>query len=695
MNNQYKYLGQHLTARMSRELIQELFPGQTVHRQEIIGAVDEAHLERGGLPKRSIAHPVGSALFVMKADGLAESPEYGVWSILSETIDVNNQYQYSEQPLTPGIAQELIQELFEGQTVQKQAIANAVDKAHLERGGLAAEDPVTTALTSMKRSGLAENLESDLWSITSQTEERIRISTLDKFTKWAAQFDSGEGSEQYLFRGVSSADYKIDASAYRRIKKGRDSGEEQEGDFEKFLQINRDLIRDARFRGHGWKNGRELEDLEVLAEFQHYGAATFLMDFTYNALVALWFACKENLKESSKDGKVVAVTPNDPKFIGGTQEFSVITLDSLEKKIDEFSLDNKKLYQWQPRTQNERIIAQQSIFLFGVLEIEINPDKECIIDGSSKKKIRESLKRIHGITEDMLFPDFDGFARQHNQAVPYTQLTTAEYHQRAYQAHQRGEYAAAILDYNEVIGRNPNNAVAYYNRGLANKELQRYEAAINDFNESIHIAPDNAYSHYHRGLANNGLKRYEAAIDDFNMAISLPPNPKPDDVYTYHWRGNVNYILGRYEAAIDDYHAANRFHPNPNAEYSHHFCGLANNELERYQEAINNFDEAIRINPNDARYYHHRGLANSGSEKYEEAVNDFDMALHLDPNYAETYYYRADVNLSLRRLAEATNDLEIALPLAEQAGNIELIRLIQDLLYEINSRTSRGVEENE
>ena len=132
MNNQYKYFGQHLTARMSRELIQELFVGQTVQRQEIIRAVDEAHLERGGLPKRSISHPVGSALSAMKADGLAENPEYGVWSILSETTDMNNRYRYFQQTLTPGIAQELIQELFTGQTAQKQEIISAVDEAHLE-----------------------------------------------------------------------------------------------------------------------------------------------------------------------------------------------------------------------------------------------------------------------------------------------------------------------------------------------------------------------------------------------------------------------------------------------------------------------------------------------------------------------------------------------------------------------------------
>ena len=603
---------------------------------------------------------------------------------------MNNQYQCFEGDLTTDCARKLIQELFGGQTIQRREIVNTVFEQHHERGGMNSgvrPNIIQSALKSMKESGLAANPERGVWYIT------YYIKTLDEFTKWAAQFDSGEGSEQYLFRGVSSADYKIDASAYRRIKRGRDSEDEQEDDFEKFLQINKDLIRDARFRGHDRKNGRKLEELEVLAEFQHYGAATFLMDFTYNALVALWFACKESSKDSSKDGKVVAVTPNDPKFIGGTQAFNIITLESLEKKIDEFSLDNKKLYQWQPRTQNERIIAQQSIFLFGVLEIEINPDEECIIDRNSKENIRESLKRIYGITEDMLFPDFDGFARQHNQAVPYTQFSLTQYRQRAYESHQRGKYEDAILDYNEVIRRTSNDADTYYNRGLANKELRRYEAAINDFNEAIRIAPNNAYIYHHRGLANNGLERYEAAINDFDTAISLPPNPKPNDVYTYHWRGNVNYILGRYEAAIDDYHAANRFHPNPNAEYSHHWCGLANNELERYQEAINNFDEAIRINPNDPRYYHHRGLANSGSEEYEEAVNDFDMVLHLDPNYAEAYYYRADVNLSLRRLAEATNDLEIALSLAEQAGNTELIELIQELLYEINSRTVGGSED--
>ena len=566
---------------------------------------------------------------------------------------MNNQYQCFDRDLTTDCARKLIQELFKGKTVRRREIVNAVFEQHHERGGTNSgvhPSVIQSALKDMKESGIAANPEHGVWYIT------YYIKTLNEFMEWAARFDSGENSKQYLFRGVSSAGYKIDASAYRRVKKGRNNNEEQEDDFEKFLQINKDLTKEARFRGHDWKDGRKLEDLEVLAEFQHYSAATFLIDFTYNVLVALWFACKENSRNGPRDGKVVAVPPNDPKFTGGTGEFSVITLESLENKIDDFALDNRKLYQWQPRHQNNRIIAQQSVFLFGVLEIEINPDEECIIDAESKGAIQESLKQIYGITEDMLFPDFGGFAMQYGQDRSYEELSATQYRQRAYEAYQRGEYEEAIRNYNEVIRITSNDAEAYYHRGLANNGLARYEEAIEDFDIAINLPPNpkpnDAYSYHHRGLANNGLARYEEAINDFNMAIDLPPNPKPNDAYTYHWRGNVHYVLGQYEAALIDYDAANSFRPNPNAEYSYHWRGLSNNGLERYEAAITDFDEAIRINP----------------------------------DYAEAYYHRADANFSLNHFGEARTDLQTALELADQANDERLIELIQELLDEINSR---------
>ena len=633
---------------------------------------------------------------------------------------MNNQYQCFGKDLTTDCAQKLIQELFKGQTIRRREIVSAAFEQHHERGGTNSgvrPNVIHSALKGMKESGLAVNPKHGVWHIT------YYIKTLNEFIEWASQFDSGENTKQYLFRGVSSADYRIDASAYRRIKKGRNGEDQQDGDFEKFLQINKDLIREARYRGHDRKNGRKLKDLEVLAEFQHYGAATFLMDFSYNALVALWFACKESSKDSSKDGKVVAVPPNDPKFIGRTEEFSVITLDSLGKKIDQLSLDNKKLYQWQPRTQNERIIAQQSIFLFGVLEIEINPDEECIIDGSSKKKIRESLKRIYGVTEDMLFPDFDGFARQYSQNVPYPEHTAAQYKQRADEAIKRGEYTAAIADYGMMIYLNPNDVDAYYERGLANNNLgvtnnnlKQYEtaenyfnAAIADFEKAININSNDVRFYYNRGLTNNNLEKYDAAIADFDEVI----RQNPDYVDAHYNRGLTNNNLEKYDAAIADFDEVIR--QNPNGADAYYNRGLARfhwgqseedsaatvgydeahldpdyefkEYLELYEASIGDYNEAIRLNPEYADAYHKRGLTKLKLKQYESTIVDFDMFISRRPDDADAYYERGLAKSHLGLFNEAQIDLQMASQLAEQSDNVDLMKRIDDLVYEIDSRT--------
>ena len=66
------------------------------------------------------------------------------------------------------------------------------------------------------------------------------------------------------------------------------------------------MISAARLEGHDLKNGQRLFDLELLAELQHYGAATCLRDFTYSAQVALWMACQQRSKWDV-NGKVFAV----------------------------------------------------------------------------------------------------------------------------------------------------------------------------------------------------------------------------------------------------------------------------------------------------------------------------------------------------------------------------------------------------
>ena len=466
---------------------------------------------------------------------------------------MNNNYKYFEQSLTPNIAKELIQELFAGQTATRQEIVKAVDEEHLARGGRLSiarvHHPVSLALSSMKRLGHAEDVRVGVWSFPPKTEnseegksERSEITevtefrTLDEFIGWVEQL----APEEYLFRGVPNIKHDIEASAYRRLKN------EEDQNFDKFLEINRELIKNARLRGHDQQNGRELSDLELLAELQHFRAATCLVDFTYNALIALWFACQPS-SNGMVNGKVVAVRNNPARF-------KEITPKLLKKEIDYFFEDSEgerfQMYQWQPRFQNYRIIAQQSIFLFG--HYKFDEDAKCIIVADSKQDILTALQHVSGITEAMLFPDFVGFSRLRSHHVPYMQLSASDYAERGARAHQRNEYEAALADYDMAIQLNPDNAQVFYNRGLVGMELKRYPDALADFNKVIELNPNNANAYNNRGNVQVKLEQYEEALNDYDAAIRL----NPDHAAAYYHRGDVKVKLGNLNLASEDLHQA-------------------------------------------------------------------------------------------------------------------------------------------
>ena len=92
-----------------------------------------------------------------------------------------------------------------------------------------------------------------------------------------------------------------EASAYRRFPNKNDRIPV------KLIEINQGLIDHVRARKFDHKYGRDLSDLEILGELQHFRAATCLIDFTFNPLVALWFACQPSNDEVHRDGKVGAV----------------------------------------------------------------------------------------------------------------------------------------------------------------------------------------------------------------------------------------------------------------------------------------------------------------------------------------------------------------------------------------------------
>ena len=190
------------------------------------------------------------------------------------------------------------------------------------------------------------------------------------------------------------------------------------------------------------------------------------------------------------------------------------------------------------------------------------------------------------------------------------------------------------------------SAEAYFNRGVAKAELGKYADAIANFDTAIQRDPDFMEAYFNRGSTKAELGKYSEAITDFDTAIQL--NPK--NVRSYNDRG------------------------------------VAKAELGRYVEAITDFDTAIQRDPENVRSYQNRGKVNAELGKYSEAIADFNAAIQLNPNYAEAYSSRGIAKANLGQNRAAKQDLRTALRLATQAGDVELKKIIQEILQRLDRR---------
>ena len=161
-----------------------------------------------------------------------------------------------------------------------------------------------------------------------------------------------------------------------------------------------------------------MPDLECMAHLQHNKVATGLIDFTFSPLVALWFACAdENI-----NGKVIVLENESAKVK------EINTLEDLKKGLEAFFDENQEQWhRWAPTLDSrtvdtERMTMQQSIFLFGLPEMDSDMiAEEIIIPAQYKEKVQTELAKM-GISEETLFSDLLGFFER-NTARNFYDLT--------------------------------------------------------------------------------------------------------------------------------------------------------------------------------------------------------------------------------------------------------------------------------
>ena len=191
-----------------------------------------------------------------------------------------------------------------------------------------------------------------------------------------------------IFRGLSNVDYPLIPSICRL-------------NFSpvQLRRIEKNLFKKFKESAVAYIEKVPSNDWEWLALTQHYGLCTRLMDWTYNPLVALFFAVE---KETDTDSCVYI-----------TWNYRLITnMNTNPFNINE-KINNSRYHIYRPTYFIQRIIAQSSIFsVHGLNKHEPNTNNifKIIIKNNYRKELKNTIIK-YGINYRTLYPDLEGLCK--------------------------------------------------------------------------------------------------------------------------------------------------------------------------------------------------------------------------------------------------------------------------------------------
>lgn len=193
-----------------------------------------------------------------------------------------------------------------------------------------------------------------------------------------------------------------------------------------FINYNKHMLSNLKNRFPVYTD-EDYTDIEILADVQHKGAASCLIDFSTNFLTSLWFAtqsytdqvgylfCYDINKEMLEEDSLYILSP---KYLNRSIEDLLNETTKMTKYTGNKSF---KFWLWKPSNLNERIMMQDSVFVFGLEPFLIKQHKIITIPIPPKWKnpIQHVLKAFFGVTAESIFYDIDGYAESNSKLKPF------------------------------------------------------------------------------------------------------------------------------------------------------------------------------------------------------------------------------------------------------------------------------------
>ena len=403
--------------------------------------------------------------------------------------------------------------------------------------------------------------------------------------------------------------------------------------------------------------GSTKKDIEILAELQHYGGETNLIDFSESFLVALFFACS-NEGHNKKDGYLIILPKNDLEKIPND---------------DDGQIARDIPFIIRPLPDNRRALIQRSVMLHeprGFLGYDDKRLEVRKIPASLKVEILDYLNKFCDISDRTLFPDIQGYIE--SQKFVWRPMNNLE---KAYARLEEGKYSDVIKIATVAIESGDEGATLYRIRARANLMLDLPEEALSDYSVAIKQDDKNPELYLIRARIQWGVDRYDEALSDINRAIELDDK----DVEMYDLRAWIHQDMHHPEEALSDINRAIELDDKDAELYSHR--AWIYHDVSRYEEALSDINRALELGDGEYGLYSHRALIYGHLGRYEEALSDSNRVLGLDDENPRAYKIRAEVYHYMRHYEEALSDYTRAIELGDK--NATLYRLRADSYHHL------------
>jgi predicted O-linked N-acetylglucosamine transferase (SPINDLY family) len=206
---------------------------------------------------------------------------------------------------------------------------------------------------------------------------------------------------------------------------------------------------------------------------------------------------------------------------------------------------------------------------------------------------------------------------------------------QALAAHQRGDLAAALEAYDQLLARAPNVPDLHFNRGVALAQLQRFSEALAAYNRALKLDGNFVLALHPRGLAQARLGRHSEALDSYDAAIRAEPR----NAVAWSDRAVTLWALERQDEAMASCDKALALHPRLVPAL------LARGGFLREQahlaQALAVFGQALALDSSNADAWNEQGALLRMLGRSDDALASYNRALALKPDCKQALRDRA------------------------------------------------------